>query len=425
VQVTEQNTKAVVVNEEALRSLIDRQAQYAKQTQELREGIDADRIEDATEREIFLLDIRRRRMLAEAEQEGITEQAIADRKLAIHERYAIDKRAILDKIETERVPLPEFDISDIRAEVSALTGGIADDFELVFDLVIQKSKRTFAEVSQEIALINNTYGQLANDTITMVSSLMDISMRNQSAALDARIQASRDQMDVLGLEVEELQRLAGQATGERSEQIQQEANLRKAVMEQERQRMIALEREREQALLRQARRQKAIQLFGATLETGRAILKVLTESVTPFPARFAEAASAGIIGGIQVANIAATPLPTFEEGGFVPAKEGILKGKRHAQGGVKLEAEGGEWIFSREKTRQFRPLFEAIQDGKVNPQQMQAGNSQPRVDSSLAPLADALRNLKQVHVNLDAKGFRVAEQTAQSKTQYLNTRYRA
>lgn len=215
-----------------------------------------------------------------------------------------------------------------------------------------------------------------------------------------------------------------QASVERQLQLRQEANLRAATIDQERKKIEALEARKKQLAIEQAKRDKAAALVGAVINTAQGVTKVLatTPTVDFGIARAILIATTIAAGAAQIATIASQPLPQFRHGGEVAP--GLLRGPRHSKGGIPIEAEGGEWIFSREKTQQFRPLFEAIQTGKVQPQQLQGAASAPARTPDLAPLADALRNLKQVHVNLDAKGFRVAEQTAQRKTTYLNSRYR-
>ena len=63
------------------------------------------------------------------------------------------------------------------------------------------------------------------------------------------------------------------------------------------------------------------------------------------------------LGAIQLAKVAATPIPKFEKGGLV-------KGKSHIQGGVLAELEGDEYITNRNATRKNRGLLEAINSGK-------------------------------------------------------------
>jgi hypothetical protein len=92
------------------------------------------------------------------------------------------------------------------------------------------------------------------------------------------------------------------------------------------------------------------------INTAEAIVKTLaTYGFTPLAA--IAIAGAIAVGEVQKATVRAQPVPKFEDGGKV------LKGKSHRQGGILIEAEGGERIFSKEKTKQYEPLFKSIQEG--------------------------------------------------------------
>jgi hypothetical protein len=74
------------------------------------------------------------------------------------------------------------------------------------------------------------------------------------------------------------------------------------------------------------------------------------------------AALAGALGLAQIAVIASTPLPTFAEGGWVDQK-GKIHGNSHAQGGVKIEAEGDEFIVKGKHAKKNSGLLEALNAG--------------------------------------------------------------
>lgn len=74
--------------------------------------------------------------------------------------------------------------------------------------------------------------------------------------------------------------------------------------------------------------QKGIAIATATIDTASAITKTLGS--IPFPASIPFIVAAGILGGLQIATIAATPIP------------GFAKGTDYAPGGPALVGEGGE-----------------------------------------------------------------------------------
>ena len=69
------------------------------------------------------------------------------------------------------------------------------------------------------------------------------------------------------------------------------------------------------------------------------------------------AALVGTLSTAAVATIVAQPLPPKPK-----AAEGMLVGAPHNQGGIDIEAEGGEFIINKRSTEMFLPLIEAIND---------------------------------------------------------------
>ncbi len=59
---------------------------------------------------------------------------------------------------------------------------------------------------------------------------------------------------------------------------------------------------------------------------------------------------------IQISTIRNAQPPKFEDGGKIG-------GKSHRQGGVIIEAEGGEWITDKHNTRKYEPALEAMTGG--------------------------------------------------------------
>jgi len=111
----------------------------------------------------------------------------------------------------------------------------------------------------------------------------------------------------------------------------------------------ALEK-RTQALIseekrKQASRDKALAIFQATIATARAV----TEALPNIPL----SVLVGAAGLIQIAAIAAQPVPKFEKGGEIG-------GKRHSEGGTIVEAEQGEYIVNRKQTSAHRRELNAL-----------------------------------------------------------------
>ena len=104
--------------------------------------------------------------------------------------------------------------------------------------------------------------------------------------------------------------------------------------------------EREQAI-----RERAASLFSVAINTAKAIMKVWSE--VPVAAAPAMTAVVGAMGAMQTANILSQPLPKARRGGTVT-------GASHEQGGVLIEAEGGERIVAAQPARAFPELLNLI-----------------------------------------------------------------
>jgi hypothetical protein len=112
---------------------------------------------------------------------------------------------------------------------------------------------------------------------------------------------------------------------------------------------LALEKRTNQAIanekIKQARADKALAIFQASISTARAI----TEALPNIPLSIL----VGIAGAIQIAAIAAKPLPKFEKGG-------LIGGKLHSQGGTLIEAEQGEYMVNRRQSAKHRRELDAM-----------------------------------------------------------------
>ena len=118
---------------------------------------------------------------------------------------------------------------------------------------------------------------------------------------------------------------------------------------------LALEKRTQQGIAnektKQARRDKALALFNIAVDTATSIIK--TGAQLGYPAAIPFQVAAGIIGAIQLAAVAAKPLPKFEKGG-------LIGGKLHSQGGTMIEAEQGEYMVNRRQTARHRRELDAM-----------------------------------------------------------------
>ena len=116
------------------------------------------------------------------------------------------------------------------------------------------------------------------------------------------------------------------------------------------------DKKRKVILEQQAEDQKAAALFQATIDGISAVVNAYSEGGPIL------AAVVGVAVAAEIAAIAAAPLPTFKEGGMVK-EHGLLKGKSHTQGGIKVEAEGNEYFMPTKPTLKNYGLLEAMRKG--------------------------------------------------------------
>lgn len=124
-----------------------------------------------------------------------------------------------------------------------------------------------------------------------------------------------------------------------SDALERDKIKQRAALEKRTQALISAEK------TKQANRDKALSLFQAVVSTARAV----AEALPNIPLSIL----VGAAGAIQIAAIAAQPIPKFEKGGEIG-------GKRHSEGGTMVEAEQGEYIVNRKQTSTHRRELNAL-----------------------------------------------------------------
>jgi hypothetical protein len=106
--------------------------------------------------------------------------------------------------------------------------------------------------------------------------------------------------------------------------------------------------EREQAI-----RARILSAFGIISSTAQGIMKSFADLGPVAGIPFAIAV--GAVGALQMATLLSAPLPKASRGT-------LLKGASHANGGIPIEAEGGEAIINKRSTSMFLPVLSAINE---------------------------------------------------------------
>jgi hypothetical protein len=111
-------------------------------------------------------------------------------------------------------------------------------------------------------------------------------------------------------------------------------------------------------------REKAIKLQRtmSTIESGIALVASAANIIKGFSGIpvvgvvLGLAAVAAMIAGFVSAQSKVKDATQMAEGG----RAGLLRGPRHSQGGIPIEAEGGEWFINRKSSIKYSPLLDAI-----------------------------------------------------------------
>jgi hypothetical protein len=201
-------------------------------------------------------------------------------------------------------------------------------------------------------------------SLDTASTLNEVAANNQTA----RVKQSRDQQ----LRIIEQQLDQGLIS-------EQEYQLRRTFFEEQAAKKIA------KIKAEQARKDKQLAKIQAIIDGAVAIQKTTRDLGYPLAIPFVAAVAAQTAA--QVALIDSQPLPEFEKGGLIDG--GLLKGKRHSQGGIVLEAEGGEFINSRKSTSAYMPYLEAANEMRL-PEFIMSNDVKPMLELQLAGLKGSL-----------------------------------
>ncbi|WP_185274724.1 phage tail tape measure protein [Chryseobacterium indologenes] len=122
---------------------------------------------------------------------------------------------------------------------------------------------------------------------------------------------------------------------------------------------------------KQAKAQKTVQIASAISGTALGIIGALTMSPWT-PANYALAAAVGVLGAIQIATIAAQPLPekpSFDTGGFTGNGFGSPDASGFKAAGIVHENEwvAPKWMLEDPKTANVIDYLESVRTGKTKP----------------------------------------------------------
>lgn len=239
----------------------------------------------------------------------------------------------------------------------------AEDLAIAYKLAMENTKKTAEEITADVAKVMDTVANELEEVGKVITGITGIFLQGLEAESKNLEVEKANQLAIEKDHTEQQLAMAGNDAKKR-EAILAESEARKAKIERDAA-IKSAQLERQKAVLN-----KTIALVNATVNTASAIAKALTDS--PFPLNIANAAFAAALGAIQIASIASTPLPeipTFEKSGMVPImggeirRDGMIVGRRHSEGGVLIEAEGGEYVNHRKASAQYYDELKAANEG--------------------------------------------------------------
>ena len=241
------------------------------------------------------------------------------RTLEIEEGTSLDRRINIIELEGQK-------------RQDAIRNSV-DDQSLANKLILEDQAKTQAAIREEQKKTRDEavdYAfQIASEIGNSLSAIVDL----QNQFSQNRIESIQEQSDK---ELETINKsLESEVVKENKRAALQTRTQAKIVAEQQ----------------KQARREKALNIFKATIDTAASIVK--TGAQLGYPAALPFQILAGIIGAANIAAIAAQPLPKFKRGGLVG-------GQSHEAGGTVIEAERGEFVVNKTSAGRHRSELDAL-----------------------------------------------------------------
>jgi len=125
----------------------------------------------------------------------------------------------------------------------------------------------------------------------------------------------------------------------------------------------ALQDKEDKAIVKRKRKQQAMDIKSAVINTAAGMMKAFNDPSLPFPLNWIQSALIAAQGAAQIAIIKSQKF----------AKGGKARGKSHSQGGITastptglIEYEGGEWILNKERSDKYDRMLAFINSGNKN-----------------------------------------------------------
>ena len=232
------------------------------------------------------------------------------------------------------------------------TEKLVEDTTAAGESLAEAAKKAFDEEEEAGKKKLERVFDVAQSIVNAGFSVINAAQAAKIASLDQALSAQRNRVD----EVRSALLQGGDAAKNFSE-AQLEA-------EEERARQIDTLRKKEIA------KQQQYTAFQLASNAAIAIAKAFATLTFPANIVVAGITAASLIASlVAIRQSASAQAPRAKSGGIIEGgklrKNGVLSGKRHGSGGILIEAEDGEAIFSREKTKRFQSLINGINSGAI------------------------------------------------------------
>lgn len=290
-----------------------------------------------------------------------------------------DYKSIGNDIKTQKAQLQkDLALGNITAEDFFMKNSELDAMQKSIEEAIkgvkEKQKMLFADFMQSISTYIQAVGQAANQ---ILSSLSEIASNQYEAQIEEQEKYIEKYEELLDKQKEATQKYADEvnsiedelktARGDRRQQLIDNLNAQMAAERASLAQEKKIEKEKEKAEEKkkklehdQAVAKKKMDLAQAYINAAMAV-SMAAVNKWPVPA-IPMMALAAAAGAAQIAAVASQNIPSYGDGG-------VIQGKSHAQGGVKVlggraEVEGGEFITNKQTTLHNVELLDFINSKK-------------------------------------------------------------
>lgn len=241
-------------------------------------------------------------------------------------------------------------LSQFASEASKLPG-IAGNIGSIFGSLttaIQTFNNAGATTGDKIAAGLQAAGAIAQQ----VGNILNQISQDRIARLEEEKQATQEAIEANNTAIQTLESRRDKASQDEKKRIDESINKLKAANAQK----LQSEKQTEDAIAAEKKKaanvQKAISITQAIINGAVAITQAFAQ-LGPV----AGAIAAAVIAAITATQVAVIASQKFAKGGIVKAEEGkLLKGPSHSQGGIPIEAEGGEIILNKRVAQDPRKL---------------------------------------------------------------------